>query len=197
MARTNLVVALAVVALAGCHRPIQPTEPTTQRVLVADATGEDRLWEAAQEVLRRHRFPLDRVDRRSGTITTLPVTSQSFFEFWRHDVDTAFDLAEASLRTVRRSAVVQLDRHPESGEVTVTVTVRRETFATPERQFNSSASSLRVFGDELPGVRGERRLTREDDYWIDDGRDEAMERRLLERIMERSLAPRVARAGAY
>ena len=197
MARTNLVVVLGVVALAGCHRPVQPTEPTAQRVLVADETGEDRLWGAAQEVLRRHRFPLDRVDRRNGTITTLPVTSQSFFEFWRHDVDTAFDLAEASLRMVRRSAVVQLDRHTESGEATVTVTVRRETFATPERQFNSSAASLRVFGDALPGVRGERLLTREDDYWIDDGRDEAMERRLLERIMQQALVPRAAQAVAY
>lgn len=197
MARTNLVVALAVVALAGCHRPVQPTELTAQRVLVADEPGEDRLWEAAQEVLRRHRFPLDRVDRRRGMIATMPVTSQSFFEFWRHDVDTAFDLAEALLRTVRRSAVVQLDRHPESGEATVTVTVRRETFATPERQFNSSAASLRVFGDELPGVQGERLLTREDDYWIDDGRDEAMERRLLERIMQRALVPRATQAVAY
>lgn len=197
MARTYCVAVLAFVALAGCHRPIQPTEPTAQRVVLNDDADQDRLWEAAQEVLRRHRLPLDRVDRRSGSITTMPVTSQGFFEFWRHDVDTSFDLAEASLRTVRRSAVVQVDRQAETPEANVTVTVRRETFATPERQFNSSAASLRVFGDDLPGVQGERRLTREDDYWIDDGRDAAMERRLLEHILRRAVVSAAPEPLAY
>ena len=87
-----------------------------------------------------------------------------------------------------------MDRQGDYGEATVTVTVRRETFATPERQYNSSAASLRVFGDELPGVQGERRLTREDDYWIDDGRDAAMERRLLEHILHRAVVSAAPRA---
>ena len=183
---TPLIVGF-VLLTAGCHQPIRPAEPVAQRVAIHTDDGMDLLWESAKDELRRNRFELNFVDRRSGTITTYPVTSQSFFEFWRHDVDTAYDLMESTLRTVRRSAVVKLDREPAATEATITVTVHRERFTTPERQFNSSASTLRIFGDSLPGVRGERLLTRADDYWIPDGRDANMERRLLERILSRAV----------
>lgn len=172
---------LLLAGTVGCHQPVAPTEPVSQQVTLADDGDFDRLWESALLTLRRHRFELDRVDRRVGLITTLPTTSQSFFEFWRHDVDTAYDLLEASLRTVRRVAEVQIDRH---GGGQITVTVRRETFATPERQYNNSAATLQIFGDQLPGVQGERQLTGQDDYWIADGRDQAMERRLLNHIVD-------------
>ncbi|MCP4251654.1 MAG: hypothetical protein GY778_31855 [bacterium] len=176
-------------ALAGCHRPAQPVEATVRQVYLADAGGYDRVWESCQEVLRHHRFELDRVDRRGGTITTYPVTSQSLFEFWRHDVDTSFDLMESTLRTVRREATVQIATDPDDPNdpaARLVVTVQRSTLASPERQFNGSSSALRVFGEELPGVQGEPYLSRTDNYWIDDGRDGAMERRLLERIIERA-----------
>ena len=137
-------------------------------------------------MLRRHRFELARVDRRGGVITTYPVTSQSIFEFWRHDVDTSFDLMESTLRAVRRQATVQISSDPDEPASRLEVTVRRSTLASPERQYNGSSSALRVFGEELPGVRGEPDLSRKDNYWIDDGRDGAMERRLLERIIKRA-----------
>ncbi|HUU82610.1 MAG TPA: hypothetical protein VM243_03805 [Phycisphaerae bacterium] len=161
----------------------------SQGVQLADETDFDVLWESCQEVLRRHHFRLDRVDRRGGTITTFPETSQNLFEFWRHDVDTAYDLWESTLRTVCRRAIVQVDRDEGSGQGLFTVTVYRQTFATPERQFNNSAATLRVFGETLPGVAGEPLLTRADDYWIDDGRDGAMENRLVERILRRAGMP--------
>lgn len=216
---------VALLVLAGCQRPIPPTEPTQARLVLADEAESDRAWEACQAVLRDYRFRLDRVDRRAGIITTLPETSQSFFEFWRHDVDTPFDFAEATLRTVRRTAVVEWvadesgnnafgnnafgdnafgdkafgDNAPadhaidlatmgNNGDQTpvMRVAVLRETFATPERQFNSTAASLRVFGTSLPGVRGEPFLLDSNDYWIADGRDGAMEARLLQEMLRRT-----------
>ena len=185
MLRHCVVISVLALLAAGCQRPAQPVEPMSQRVQLADPDGFDVLWESCQEVLRRHRFRLDYVDRRSGTITTFPETSQSLFEFWRHDVDTAYDLWESTLRTVRRRAVVQVDREEGGHGGQVTVTVYRQTFATPERQFNNSAATLRVFGETLPGVAGEPGLTRADDYWIDAGRDGAMEHRLVEQILLR------------
>ncbi len=196
MVRSIYVVIVGLGLVSGCQRPVQPVETTTQRVHLADDFDMDRLWDAAQDVLRDHRFELALVDRRSGSITTQPVTSQACFEFWRHDVDTSFDLMEATLRTVRRSAAVTIDREMDGSEAGLTVAVRKETFATPERQFNSSASSLRIFGDTLPGVRGERRLTGADDYWIDAGRDGAMERRLLKHILRRAVVSTTATGAA-
>lgn len=186
MLRHCVVIFVLALLAAGCQRPAQPVEPMSQRVDLADPANFDALWEDCQEVLRRHRFRLDCVDRRSGTITTLPETSQNLFEFWRHDVDTAYDLWESTLRTVRRRAVVQVDREEDSHAGQVTVTVYRQTFATPERQFNNSAATLRIFGETLPGVAGEPVLTRADDYWIDAGRDGAMEHRLVEQILLRA-----------
>jgi hypothetical protein len=82
--------------------------------------------------------------------------------------------------------VVQVDRADGGQAGKVAVTVYRETFATPERQFNNSAATLRIFGETLPGVAGEPLLTRAHDYWIDAGRDGVMERRLLDRILARA-----------
>ena len=192
--RTFLAVGVLILAAAGCHRPAQPTTAVSQDVYLADESSFDSLWESSQEVLRRHRFELDRVDRRSGIITTFPVTSQGFIEFWRHDVDTAFDLLESSLRTVRRSATVHVSRTADDPSARVSVTVRRETFSTPERQVNSSSAVLRLFGTGLPGVAGEPYLGKEHDYWVDDGRDAAMEERLLERIIGRANLPVTATA---
>ena len=188
MARRASLIILLLAGTVGCHQPVPPTEPVSQQVTLAHDGDFDRLWESALLTLRHHRFELDRVDRRAGLITTLPTTSQSFFEFWRHDVDTAYDLFEASLRTVRRRAEVRIDWQGEPGPGQITVTVRRETFATPERQYNNSAAALPIFGDQLPGVQGERTLSGQDDYWLADERDQAMERRLLDQIVNRTSA---------
>ncbi|UCG15555.1 MAG: hypothetical protein JSV19_09700 [Phycisphaerales bacterium] len=162
--------------------------PTRQAFVVADSEQVDALWETCQTVLRRNRFALDRVDRRAGVITTHPVTSQQFLEFWRHDVDTAYDLLHASLHTARRRATVALQpAEDDPFELTVSVTVKAERLSAPERQFNNSALALRFFGSDLPGEAGEPRLTRQTDYWIDQGRDPAMERHLLKKITDRGV----------
>ncbi len=144
----------------------------------------ESLWVTGQDVLRQNRFALDRVDRPAGIITTFPTTSQQFFEFWRRDVNTAYDLADASLSTVRRQARVEVaPTEGDGNRVRVSVAVRVERLSAPERQFNNSATVLQYFGDELPGESGQHRLTRAGDYWIDLGRDGAMERYLLDRIV--------------
>ncbi len=185
MNQTRMLVfgALAII-ITGCQEPASPVDYNTQVFTVADAEQSALLWDTCQDVLRRNRFTLDRVDRPAGVITTFPVTSQQFFEFWRHDVDTAFDLADASLSTIRRQArvdVTPIEDNPD--KLQVCVTVRVERLSAPERQFNSSATVLQYFGEELPGESGQRRLTRADDYWFDLGRDGAMERYLLDRII--------------
>jgi hypothetical protein len=188
MNRVIVVMGVLVGLVAGCQRPAQPVDPTVRQVALGSDAAYGTLWESSQEELRRHDFELDRVDERAGLITTYPVTSQSFWEFWRRDVATAFDLAEATWRTVRRRAEVNIERDAE-GSASVVVTVHKQTFATPERQYNSSAAALRIFGSALPGVAGEPVVTKADDYWIDAGRDGAMEERLLDRILRRAGMP--------
>ncbi len=182
--RAIVFVGALVSIIAGCQEPATPVDYTTQVFTVADADQSGLLWEACQDVLRQHRFALDRVDRPAGVITTFPTTSQQFFEFWRRDVNTAYDLADASLSTVRRHARVTMSpAEDDPSRVRVSVVVRVERLSAPERQFNNSATVLQYFGDELPGEAGQQRPTRADDYWIDLGRDGAMEQYLLDRII--------------
>ena len=186
MSQMRTIVMLGTLAsiIAGCQEPTTPVDYTTQVFTLADEEQAASFWETCQDVLRQNRFALDRVDRPAGIITTFPTTSQQFFEFWRHDVNTAYDLADASLSTLRRQARVEVaPAGDDADKVRVSVTVRVERLSAPERQFNHSATVLQYFGDELPGESGQQRLTRADDYWIDLGRDGAMERYLLDRIV--------------
>lgn len=184
--RLFMIVAPVAACLVGCAAPQRTGDLVQQQFEVTgDQDDQDRIWEQSTDVLRRQGFKIDRYDRRAGVVTTFPQTSGQFFEFWRKDTDTPYDWLEASLRTVRRSVTLE-SRLDESGEaMLITVTVHRETFATPERQFNNSLAAFRMFGDELPGERTGGRVTRADSYWIPDGRDPAMEAYLMKRIAAR------------
>jgi hypothetical protein len=148
----------------------------------------DHLWRAVEETLRRHRFRLDRVDRGGGVITTLPETSQSFFEVWRRDVCTTRDWFEASLCPIRRWAEVRFHAGDDGRWNQIEVVVHKERLSTPDRQFNNAGAAYAYFGESLPSTTGAVRVTQEDMRWMDLGRDPAMEDRLLRLILEGAAA---------
>jgi len=176
---------IGIASFVGCHRPAAPQDPTQGVVLATNDDDFRRLWEACQAVLRRHRFEIDRKDLRAGLITTFPQTSQHFLEFWRHDVDTPYDLAESSVSTVRRSVTIQISKPQDEGEYTIDVAVNKERLHAVERQINSTAAALRVFSADLPTTAGRKFDPATDMTWTPEGRDAAMEKRLLEVIRKR------------
>ena len=178
---------LTLTAASGCLGPRRSDYVVSQSISIPQQSPEaDRLWEAVQETLRRHRYRLDRVDRRAGVITTLPETSQSVFEFWRHDVDSRSDLAESTLNSIRRWAAVSVSPSDDGTWTELSVVVHKERLSSPDRQFNSTGAAYQYFGDSLPSTTGIVQLTAEHDRWLDLGRDPAMEARLLERIRRRA-----------
>ncbi len=184
--RMNVVVVL-IALMAGCLGPRRDNYQTSRSIAITDPSPQaDQVWEALQETLRRHRFRLDRVDRRAGVITTMPVTSQHLFEFWRHDVDTWPDLWESTLNPLRRWVEVTVAREEDNTWKTLTVVVHKERLSSPDRQFNSTGAAYQYFGDSLPSTEGVVRVTAEHDVWLDEGRDPAMEEYLLRAILERA-----------
>jgi hypothetical protein len=185
--RILMVLTLAPLSGAmGCFSPHRGEYQTSQGVSVAEPSEQaDQLWEAVQETLRRGRFPLDRVDRAAGAITTLPENSQHFFEFWRHDVATTRDAWEATLNPMRRWVEVSLTRADEGPWTQLSVVVHKERLSSPDRQFNSSGAAYQYFGDSLPSTTGLSRISEKDDRWLDCGRDPAMEDYLLRAILKR------------
>lgn len=101
--------ALVFVSLVGCRTAarVEPSAyPSASLVVAGD--DADRLWTAAEQTLRSLHYPIDRLDRRNGVITTFPQISQHWFEFWRKDVATTRDWADATFNSIRRWVEIEL-----------------------------------------------------------------------------------------
>ena len=176
--------AVFAVALAGCLPSRRGEYHVAQAVSVDEPSDEaDRFWLTIQDTLRRHDFTLDRVDRPSGVISTLPEGSQHYFEFWRRDVNTREDFWEATLNPLRRRAEVTVTRSDDGRWSEVSVAVYKQRLSAPDRQFNSTGAAYQYFGESLPSTTGAASVTAAQDRWIDQGRDPAMEELLLHEIL--------------
>jgi hypothetical protein len=181
------VCSLAILLLTACHGSRSRELSSSQELAISpNSDDHDRVWRAAQETLRRHNFVLDRVDRRERLISTLPETSKHFFEFWRHDVDTAHDFWESVLNPIRRWVEVSIPAGEDSAGPVLSVVVHKERLSAPDRQFNRTGAAYQYFSDSLPSTTGIERVTREHDRWLAMGRDAAMEDYLLRHIIARA-----------
>ena len=182
------ILALLVAICTGCRTP-ERAEYRSVVQLACDNSrdhGADPVWEATQAVLRSHNFTLDRVDRRAGLITTLPETSQHFFEVWRRDVRSWRDYLEASLNPVRRWVEISLTPLPETRGQELAVLVHKERLSSPDRQFNTSGAAYQFFAGGLPSTTGIPEVTAAHERWIGGGRDPILEDYLLQLILERA-----------
>lgn len=172
-------------AIQACHLPaktspdnMDPPGPTS----VSVQAEFERVWTTVEELFRR-RFGLDRSDERAGVIAGRAVGSQHFFEFWRDDVATKEDFVEASLNPLRRRAVATVSPAAQQGVVVVELQVHKDRWSTPERQLNHSAGAFRYFSDAVPTVQTGDWARADDSYWMDLGRDRALEEKLLAEIL--------------
>jgi len=167
----------------------QATETKVESVAGAANSPE---WEAIQDALRRRHYRLDRVDEVAGVITTMPEASQHWFEFWRKDVATFKDFCEASLDPLRRWIEITVNKDDQGKYRTFSVVVHKERLSAPDRQFNNSTAVYQFFAESLPSTTGAARVTIQDNRWIDQGRDPAMENYLARKLAARtglSVAP--------
>jgi len=151
----------------------------------------ERLWNTAAETARDFLFSIDRTDYRAGVMTTKPLTSSQWIEFWRPEVRTIDDSAQSSLAATRRTIRFEFTKLLDgSYEVAPKVLVEREAIA--EQRITSVTSYRGVFtrprnSREIP------RGTRESDvgiqlpnrYWYLIGRDEAMEKALADSMQKK------------
>ncbi len=98
-------------------------------------------------------------------------------------MDTTADFVEATLNSIRRWAEVTVAPLEDAGGTRLTVSVHKERFSGPDRQFNSSGAAYQFFGYNLPSTAGVARVDPEGEHWIDAGRDPAMESYLLDAIL--------------
>jgi len=113
------------IAVTGC--PPQHTSPIVEVRPETEAERQfEAHWLAALKVLRKYRFKIDVQDRRRGLIVSEPMVAKHFFEFWRRDATSTYDLVEGSLQTVYLVAAVNITRaDPNGSDYEVDVEVRR------------------------------------------------------------------------
>ena len=210
---------LGMAQLAGCsHAPAteadaaaaQTVAAVSAEPVVADvaAAEYDAVFEAAVETLRDMRFEVDRKDRRFGVVTTEPMMAASVAEPWYQDNTTAWQAFEATLHKQRRRVRVELtpattvpsDNDPAagdaaSGDYQMQVVVDVERQYHPPRPIHTSALARVTYRRADRRYRPvETEAGVEESYWASLGRDERLERRLMEMILRRAQAPETAAA---
>lgn len=205
-----LIVAMAALAaFAGsCATPKAiPTSPGRTGAVHFDAA-----WDAAVSTLWEYGFTVDRMDRRSGLITTAPITGKYLGEFWRHDAATRRELWEGTIQTIYRQATVRIvpvgtATTPASGPATyptsrpspdtpfvARVEIHVSRSDRPERQIDSTGEAHRMFlkpesaeMDEIVRRKEEAgRKKEEPNYNVDLGRDAKLEAIIEGKINDRA-----------
>lgn len=195
-------------AIAGCadHRRAHPaTQPATAVALATTqpsywlsqpaaaqvrADDFDAMWEACKSIARSYLFAIDREDFRAGLITTEPMISRQWWEFWRSDTGTLSDLMQNSTATVRRTLRFEVTRDQQAG-FTITPKVLVERLAVLERRITSVAQYRQAFAG--PAAPSRFAVARDEEptldlparYWYPVGRDVKMERQVAARLRGR------------
>jgi hypothetical protein len=173
-----LVVILAGLVLAGCRTP----GPAASRVDVqlGDEETYRQFWLHAISSVRHFGYDLDRADPAAGVITSRPLTSKQWFEFWRNDTLAAGQVFEASLHTIRRQIRLTVQPTPNKEEYLVSAVVDVERQERAERQVTTPANVMQAFNPKstLTADSADGRSV----LWVNLGRDPVLEAALLKQV---------------
>jgi hypothetical protein len=187
--RWSLLTLAGAVLAAGCALPPAPVAeaPIANPMFVAAASSQ-YVFDQTVDVVDDY-FTIDREETvkqvgdliTEGQITTFPQMGATWFEPWRRDTPDPVQRSESTLQSIRRTALVRVIPTGEGYLVDLQVfkeleDVRKPAFAT--------ASAASRYSDPVPGQP----------YnvgWIPQGRDPALEQRMLCDLQNRLRAPAV------
>jgi len=167
--------------LTGCAK--QQYQPIDQIRLTN--IEKSQAMQAAEDVLVKMHFTIEKADTESGFIRTRPLEGAQFFEFWRKDNVGAFNAAEANLHSIRRIAELNISRDGEKLRIDCDVITQR--LSLPERQTTSSTRAYEMFSKSSPSMQ-KLRLNKQQKTgvaWADLGQDKQLATKILKRIEKR------------
>jgi hypothetical protein len=178
----------------GCasRPPMSVDEPNVPcppvQMLCENGVTTDEVVQAAERVLTRMHFAIEKLDAEQGLVKTKPLRGAQFFEFWRSDNASSYDCEEANLQSVRRT--VELWVKTQDGGVTgprVECVVSVQRLDLPESEVASASEAYQVRSRSTAalqriqiGPQQRRTMT-----WIDLGQDRDLAARVLDRITKR------------
>jgi len=184
---------VAATVLTGCHTNFTNPTPAAlaaRRELTTAQRSFDAYWRASLEVLRSYEFELDRQDRRAGILTTKPMLGRHFFEVWRRDAVTYYDMTESTLQSIYRAVTVQLVPGAEAGVYEPKVTVSLQRLNKPSDGPPSASAAMALVS---PSQRRERKRTLRAASALPDGRTQVGEHQPLARKLAGEIRAKAAR----
>ena len=168
---------------AGCagQRGQTVTLVETEPVCFADLEKAAAMH-AAEDVLAKMHFVIEKADADAGLIRTRPLTGAQFFEFWRTDSAGGFNAAEANLHSIRRT--VELHIRKQNKGFCIGCDVKTERLNLPELEVSSSARAYAMFSKSSASLQ-RIRLNPEQEAgmaWVEVGRDKRLTTEILKRI---------------
>ncbi len=177
--------------LLGCANleQIGPSEP-----VCLQGVEKTTAMEAAEDVLARMQFVVEKYDTESGFIKTKPLRGSQIFEFWRGDNVGRRARAEANLHSIRRTVVLNLSETETELCIECDVQVQRLSISGENIESMSKAAGIssREKRDSMSMAAGtfsergssvqELKVDSGQMDWVELGRDGGLEKKILERI---------------
>ena len=158
MAFSRIIPVMMLLTACGCGRALH-TRPIVSPVpLTADEQRFQNVWDSVSEVLVSYRFKIDQLDRRGGTITTLPLAGRHFFEWWRRDKVTVAGALENTVQPLSRTATVRIIKKSD-GQYDPVVTIEVSRLLSPPGQIKHPHPTD-------PDTVGRRRKEKKREYMV-------------------------------
>jgi hypothetical protein len=164
---------------AGCAK--QQQFKAVEQICLPD-TDKLQAMKAAEDVLGKMHFAIDKADSEQGLIRTKPLPAALPFEFWRSDNVGSFNSTEANIHSIRR--VVELDISRQNAQLCLGCNVKVNRLSLPQRQISSNAQAYQMF---TQSSRTMQRLEispeqKKNMAWVDLGNDVRLATEILKRI---------------
>ncbi len=206
--RVVLCVLLTGVSVLGCAGPDKTASTAPVQMICKDGVTAADVIQAAEYVLSRMQFPIEKLDVPQGIVRTRPLRGAQFFEFWRSDNVGAYEGAEAGLQSLRRSVELRVTREtvdprpegtriqaggayslqpPGSSPLRVECTVAVQRLSLPGKEITGVSAAYAIYARSAPMLQrtAASRQPRPDMTWIDVDPDRALAARILDRIDKR------------
>ena len=174
------------VLLSGCGAEYSGKKVEQIRII---GGGKAEAMVAGEMVLGKMGFAISKSDFESGYITTLPLRTGQFFEFWRNDAVGSFNSTESNLHCIRRTVEIKITEEAEQLYVDCDVAVERLSLSEAPLDKRSEAydkfpQSSRLEHSGLESIERDLRESRGAE-WIDLGEDAELTTVILKRIEAR------------
>jgi hypothetical protein len=196
--RSSLAALLPLVALCGCAESLWTVPPGQPVPLTAFANptlipvaNHAQVWEGVVDVVGDYfRIEHEEPVRPQGTtftegrIDTYNKTGATLLEPWDHDSANEYERLESTLQSIRRRAIVRVIPAQGGGFlVEVVVSKELENLRQPEHATVGPATFR--YDNSLTRVVNPQRATALNQGWIPQGRDVALEQRILGQMQYR------------